>query len=132
VATIMLVALAVGPAPAAVDAHNLSGSLGAHDPSRVIELDGKYYTVFSIISDHVNKPVSFRTDGDLNDDGIVDYDDFHLWKNAYANAGAGSSLSVPEPSAMSPVIGGGVGWAICRTRFCAKATVCVASRFAVG
>jgi arabinan endo-1,5-alpha-L-arabinosidase len=68
-----------------------------------VNIDGNIDLLdFNIISDHLNQTVNSRTAGDLNGDGIVNYGDFHLWKNAYNGFGA----AVPEPSTTLLIIVG--------------------------
>jgi hypothetical protein len=53
---------------------------------------------FNIIRDHLFASGT-RNQGDLTNDGFVDFSDFRAWKTAHeAGSGAGLSASVPEPA----------------------------------
>ncbi|HJQ79374.1 MAG TPA: hypothetical protein VJ828_05430 [Lacipirellulaceae bacterium] len=62
------------------------------------------FSDFEPIRANFRKAVSERTGGDLVDDNVIDFDDFHEWKTAFVGGGgsvAGMDLdffSVPEPA----------------------------------
>ena len=62
---------------------------------------------FNIIRDHLFSSGP-RTQGDLTNDGVIDFSDFRAWKTAHeagSGAGAGLNAAVPEPaSAMIAMI----------------------------
>jgi hypothetical protein len=68
-------------------------------------IGGEFPDDFDPIRANFRKAVTPRTAGDLVDNNVVDFDDFHEWKTAFLGAGgslAGIDLSfisnVPEPS----------------------------------
>lgn len=60
---------------------------------------------FAIIAGNLNTSATSRTDGDLNDDGFVNFADFRLWKDA----SGGNSLTVPEPGSLALLAGLAMG-----------------------
>ena len=58
----------------------------------------------NIIRDHLFETGHSRSGGDLNGDGIVDFDDFHRWKEFFP--GNGSSATVPEPGTFVMTLAG--------------------------
>lgn len=78
-------------------------------------IGGEFPEDFEPIRSNFRKAVTARTDGDLVDNNVVDFDDFHQWKNAFLGAGgslAGLDVSftnnVPEPTtAMLMLLAGG-------------------------
>ncbi|TWT90512.1 hypothetical protein Mal64_09030 [Pseudobythopirellula maris] len=76
-----------------------SGLPGDVDGSGVIDLAD-----LQLIADHFRQGVSSRAEGDLTNDGFVDFDDFDQWKQNYGGSLAEVNLnflSVPEPAALS-------------------------------
>jgi hypothetical protein len=55
---------------------------------------------FAIIQGHFQQPFEERTDGDLVNDGVVDFRDFRQWKTNFPTPGPGPAAAVPEPSAV--------------------------------
>jgi hypothetical protein len=66
---------------------------GDHD----VDLDD-----FAAIRDHFRLPVNSRSEGDLDENGIVDFLDFGEWKDNYPyfpeGTGSSTNATVPEPS----------------------------------
>ncbi len=64
---------------------------------------------FNLIRDHLFS-TGTRAQGDLTNDGIVDFVDFRAWKNAFEGAGAGAGSAdifdklIPEPASASLAI----------------------------
>lgn len=64
-------------------------------------LGGVTIADFNIIKNNLFNNATMRTQGDLNDDGIVDFFDFREWKTAAGGLGEGVSLfggEAPEPA----------------------------------
>jgi hypothetical protein len=82
---------------------------GDVDGNMVVNLDD-----FGIIRDNFLTG-STLSEGDLNFDGEVDFEDFLSWKTAF---GPGAPASVPEPSTVALFVVGaaGLAWRIRRTR----------------
>jgi hypothetical protein len=58
---------------------------------------------FAAIRDHFQQAVVMREQGDLNNDGFVDFVDFRQWKSNYTPPSTAAGAVVPEPAA--PVLG---------------------------
>ena len=80
--------------------HYESLYLGDVDGDEDVDLIDK-----SIIRDNLFESGHARSGGDLNGDGIVDFDDFREWKERYDLAMASTSVVVPEP--LSAVLAAG-------------------------
>ena len=74
---------------------------------------------FYILSDNLSLTGASWSDGDLNNDEVVNYFDFHIWKSYYEPgfaAGESFAATVPEPSAWLLVVFA----MICRPRRCTR------------
>jgi hypothetical protein len=79
---------------------------------------------FNIIRDHLFTSGS-RSQGDLTNDGIVDFRDFRAWKTAHEGAGSGAVAgSVPEPTSAILLLFAAGGIFIFRRRRPISVTVC--------
>ena len=84
-----------------------------------------------IIRSNFNNPSVTRDDGDLTGDGVVDFTDFRVWKDAAgAPATSLSFLSVPEPTSLLLIAGFSIALASRRRALCAMLIVGLAVSFA--
>jgi hypothetical protein len=70
-------------------------------PGDVDNMNGVDLVDYQIIRDHFLQNATMRSEGDLNNDGFVDFRDFRLWKNNFPTPPPGSGAiveAVPEPS----------------------------------
>ena len=70
---------------------------------------------FGIIRDNFYEAATTREEGDLNRDGIVDFDDFDAWKSAPQGASPAAGI-VPEPAAAALLLSGLAGLCAARRR----------------
>lgn len=83
-----------------------SGKTFEIDFIRIIEidpgdanLDGAVDSLdFELISDNLFNTVAVGTNGDITDDGMVDYADFRFWRERLALQTLASAATIPEPS----------------------------------